>query len=1111
MLKTIAHISDIHLRKSPTRNAEYEEVFENLYTSLKAKNPDVIVLVGDLVHDYLDLQGEQLVMASNFLNRLAEIAPLRVTRGNHDCRKKSIKRTDSIEAIIKSINNPNIIYYNKTGFYVDGNIIWAVWHHGDKNINPWKNLKDKNLIDDLNSPHSTYTSIDLYHDPINGCVAMNGHEMKSKSLTGIKEFRGTYSLFGDIHKMQYLNTEQTKAYSGSLIAQDFGEGDENFHGYLLWDIENKSVEEIPIGNNYSYKTINLTPFIDFDDLDFEIENPTQIMKVRFMWSTLPNTRSKINEVKLSQYIKSKYGTVTIAHKNNFIETTKVEVNNKINLTNISDVSIQHEIFREYLVKIGVDSAMIDDIIKLDDEISASIDNSDSFNNEWNIIKFGVVNFMSYGKFDIDWRDMDGLFQISGGNTYGKTTILKAITYILFGKTLETDSRMKFGDKRFINNRNGAKFCDSYLVLESGGEYFGVQRKTTITTTVKEGIINGAPTVLSYYQLASPDDEMNKDNAVENLEEDKRIQTQKKIDGIIGTYDNFMRVVMTTSDTLNNILSNEMATFMDSLLFDSGLDIFDKKLKGLKAYQDKKIGQVRYSCNIEQTNEQINLLGNEIKILDETITNLETINLVDVRHRLATGQTFVDDLNKQLYKIDEAIYTLNLEEIEKHILVENGKIHAYNDRLDVLNETIKPLKKTYDVERLTEVLNKKEEHRGEHFAFKLEIRTCEQAIRDEEHEIEKINGLVFGLKRDGAKKKEEIQKLGESKTCPTCHQSLDEKHQVHIADAIKVLEDEMYVIADEITALVTDQTKVHTELIDAEKAKIIEINKKILASDGNMESILQEIGKLTNDKNDVEKRESVQVEIDNIPIRIKNSELIIESAQQKIDNYNNSILQIEANKNVEHGISLAKARIKVLSDEERDYNEDIFIAKSNIAEKLTKIQANKKLVDNFTKQMYEDSIIAKYKDCVHRDGIPKQMLSNYIIPKINITLEEVLSVAPFKVWLDEEELKPKLLYNDRPAAIIDCISASGKERTFSSVPIKFALNQINVKAKPTIFLLDEVMGKLDPEAVEEFVEMLTIIKNSMKKLLVIEQVHEINPDFLINVSLDEEGISSLTIE
>jgi len=112
MIKTIAHLADIHTRKTPTRNEEYQQVFKRLITSLKKEKPDRIVIVGDLVHDYLDLQGEQLIMAHNLLRDLAAIAPVRITRGNHDCRKKNLKRVDSIKAIVETLGNVDVIYYN---------------------------------------------------------------------------------------------------------------------------------------------------------------------------------------------------------------------------------------------------------------------------------------------------------------------------------------------------------------------------------------------------------------------------------------------------------------------------------------------------------------------------------------------------------------------------------------------------------------------------------------------------------------------------------------------------------------------------------------------------------------------------------------------------------------------------------------------------------------------------------------------------------------------------------------------------------------------------------------------------------------------------------------
>ena len=279
----------------------------------------------------------------------------------------------------------------------------------------------------------------------------------------------------------------------------------------------------------------------------------------------------------------------------------------------------------------------------------------------------------------------------------------------------------------------------------------------------------------------------------------------------------------------------------------------------------------------------------------------------------------------------------------------------------------------------------------------------------------------------------------------------------------------------------------------------------------METILTEIGTLNNEKNDVEKRKELQNEYNTIPTKIQNEELRISIHQQKIDNHDNSVKQIEENHKIEKGIELAKLKLSELEIEEADERENVYIKKTSIAEKELKVKNNQILVTEFKIQEHRDLITNIYKQCVHRDGIPRQMLSNYILPKINITLENILSIAPFKVWLDPNDLRPKLAYNDRPNSIIDCISASGKERTFSSIVLKFALNQINVKAKPTIFLLDEVMGKLDEESTEEFIEILQLIKKSMKKVLVIEHIREISPDYVLSVQLNDEGISSVTME
>lgn len=1108
MISKIAHLADIHIRKTPTRNDEYEKVFKNLIQSLNKKKPDRIVIVGDLVHDYLDLQGEQLIMAHELLNALSKIAPVRITRGNHDCRKKNLKRVDSIKAIVKTLNNPNVVYYDKTDVYYDENIAWMVWHHGDAKNNPWK-TKEGKIYEKLRT-NGDYIAIDLFHDPVNGCKSTTGFDMKSKSYYKTSDFKGDISMFGDIHRAQFLDSAQTKAYCGSLIAQDVTEGDDNFHGYMLWDVENKVAELIPITNEYSFKNIRITPYTDFDDLDFEIDSPTKYMKIRFVWGTLPQVRTKENERKIVTYIKSKHNDVVISHKNEFIEADKVEVNENVTLENVTSKAVQHEIFKEYLTKIGTEETVINDIIALDEEILNEIDITDEAGVEWNIIKFGGTNFMSYAQLDVDWRDMDGLFQITGINTAGKTTIMKLISYILFGVVLETETRKKYGDIRFVNNRNGATYCEGYLVLEANGEYYGIKKKTEITKN-RSGEITGAPTTLSYFLLSNPDEEMDDKTSLEKLDEDRRVKTQKRINEIIGSYDNFMRIVMTTSDTLNRILSNEMATFIDSLLFDSGLDIFDKKLEGLKVYQKRVNELSRVTCNVEMTTAQNATLIQEITVLEGEISEIETVKLPDVQNRISKGREYVETLTKKLFKIDPEIANLNVDDTKEDIGVHQKEINDLKARKSVVEESIKPLKETYDETKLNELLQKKDEHKTTEYNKKLDIKNLEQDVRDEEHAIEIINGEIFRLKEDGAKLKKEIADTKNSKVCDKCGQEIKKQEHIdHIARVVKEKETEMYSIANKINIKETVNKVEHKRIIDTKKKEIENIKKSIEDSTTAMEGILKEIGQLTNDKNDVEKRKELQNELNQIPTKIQVEELKIAALQQKLDNYDNSLKQIEENKKINIGIVAAKLKITQLEEEETTEKENVLIRRTSIGEKQIKIKNNELLIAEFKIQEHRDMIMNLYKKCVHRDGIPRQMLVNYIIPKINITLQNILSTAQFKVWLDPDDLRPKLVYNNRPTAIIDCISASGKERTFASVVLKFALNQINVKAKPAIFLLDEVMGKLDEDSVEEFINILQLIKGGMKKVLIIEHRTNLEPDYLIDVELDDEGISKLTI-
>jgi predicted MPP superfamily phosphohydrolase len=200
MIKKIAHLADIHIKKSIDRHQEYREIFHKLYKDLKEKKPDRIVIVGDIYDNFIDIEGEALILMGEFLNKLSNISKTIITKGNHDIRKKHKTRIDTIETVTTLINNSGITYYNKSGFYIDDNVVWVVWDHVD-GLNPWKDIEHKKI------KNKTY--IDLYHDPINGCALYNGMRIEGK-YPKIKDFKGDYSMFGDIHLRQFFDYQYTE-------------------------------------------------------------------------------------------------------------------------------------------------------------------------------------------------------------------------------------------------------------------------------------------------------------------------------------------------------------------------------------------------------------------------------------------------------------------------------------------------------------------------------------------------------------------------------------------------------------------------------------------------------------------------------------------------------------------------------------------------------------------------------------------------------------------------------------------------------------------------------------------------------------------------------------
>ena len=1238
----IAHFADVHIRNIE-RHEEYRKVFQKIYTKLIEIKPDRIVISGDLFESFIEISNEAKIIAGDFLNTLSSIADVVITRGNHDIRKKNINRVDSVQTIIKLINNPKITYYNKSGFYQDDQITWVVYDHVEKDIDPWlKQVKDKEQI-----------YIGLFHDPIQNSSTDVGKVFNDTKYRDISFFKNNdYMMFGDIHKRQYFRKNKSAAYCGSTIQQDFGEKVEG-HGFLFWKIESPTkfeVEEYDIPNDHTFVNLYLDENTDYENLKLKVNEISSDAEIKVHWKDLSSNINTANEKEIRDFIKEKLNTTKVKFDKTYVYNDIISSEMLSESLDLTDTDVQNTIFKEYLEEQKYKKEDIDEILKIDNIINDRLQLSvNKTKIEWSIDKFWFSNFKSYGDDNIvDWKDTDGIYQIHGVNKQGKTTILDAITYILFGKTTTTLSPEKFGDNRYINNKRELDYCLGGAVIDVNGEKFVIQRKTERVWNKNKSALTSCPTTLDFYNSEIIDEKNKQTGEVKK-------KTQDKLNEILGDIKDFIRLSFTNADNLNDSLSETRSVFMDNIIRDAGYDIFETKMEEFKEYK-KELNEEKLIVNIQESEARIEDLNIEIE--EEKIqidSKKELISNFEIE--LKKHNENKDDLNKKLNVIDSSMASfdeeLNLNSIENY----QSKINESNLQITILDRDIKNLPSVFDATKLDKLkiklketndkiserkdeiakmknLNTESDNKKDKVLSKIkelkdaEIKKLQLKISDNELkiqviknqkesivndeilkittelqkiELEKsdISNKMKLLQKDGINLKNvndeldvEIENLKNSTSCSACGRPFDKNdpeysdHLAHLEDKInqllakkednnvkiqkflndfKVLKSslpEFELKENELKenrnnlkqGIYTDNIKEKLSSIGSTKQlkqENVDIQKNIdEIKNNNFENtttlkeniskgnqLLKNIEKSKSDniqvimnieselksfnvegiENDIvieEKlRENVELrnkklsQKDNLNLSIENFNFKIKELQSEIDKYQDFKVKIEENKNIQFSIDRISEKILIVIDNIKELNEDIVDSEKSILITENEIDTIKTKIKKFLKQKKKEELLKEYQKCISRDGIPSYLLKKSI-HLINKELNDLLTNVDFTLFFDEN-LVLRMSADDRLDVDQPAITSSGMERTFCALALKIALREINVKSKPTFIVLDEIMGKLVDSSVQEFIDFLDTLRNKVKKIIIIEHIHPINFDVMIDVKKDNH-ISSLSL-
>ncbi|MFW6243420.1 MAG: AAA family ATPase, partial [bacterium] len=448
-------------------------------------------------------------------------------------------------------------------------------------------------------------------------------------------------------------------------------------------------------NEYNFINfyLNKEDGIDYDDLDFNHPLLNEKSNVKVHWTDLSANINFENELKIRKYFKNVHNLSAIKVDRNRIYTDVSNVEMVSESIDILDSSVHRKIFIEFLEINGYKKDFIEKVLKIDDIITERLNiDKDNLGIVWDIEKIWFNNFKSYGDgVIIDFKDMghNALIQVGGENQQGKTSILDAISYILYGKTTTTLKREKNGDNRYINNKRDLDHCDGGAQININGNIFTVIRKTERKWNRAKTEISSCSTVVDYYKGT----DITEDNKLTG--EDKN-ETQTFIENAIGNFDDFIRLILTTADNINEILSMDRAVFIDSIIKDAGYDIFEKKLTEFKDYKkietkdDIKIDLDKYKKLLEEKEEDLlNHIQNKKRYIDE-IKELEDSKIPFLTKK--------DELLTDIDKIDEKISNLDISELSLNIETENGKIFTRKEQLKKI-EDLKLDVLSYDADKI----------------------------------------------------------------------------------------------------------------------------------------------------------------------------------------------------------------------------------------------------------------------------------------------------------------------------------------------------------------------------------------------------------------------------
>lgn len=1136
----IAHLSDIHIRFA-SRHDEYRDVFKNLFQDLQTQKPDRIAITGDLNHIKVNMSPGSIDLLSELLIGLIRIAPVDLIPGNHDYNLQQKEQGDTISPIFKiadrfsdlmtdsnvvierksfivnennaksiDFSKKSIYFFSDSGFYkISDKLIYGVY-----------SCKDNKILT-LGKKTSGVKYVALYHGQVKGAKGDNGYELTGDNLLSTSTFNNfDVVMLGDIHEHQTFREDESMAYAGSLIQQDYGESADK--GYLIWDLDKNSFQRRYVLNDYGFAKITIAKGEIFEERVENIifSNDKRKTKVYVVWEDYEENYSTEKEAQIAKLIKQKFGCEVV--KIEFSELAKSEQENN----DVSD-SLNQETFLQqvenYIKETNPDEddTTIKDVVELAREIDAELEIPDKIPpvKLWDIDGVEISNVFSFPEKPtfIPLENLTGITGIFGKNYSGKSNVVKSIVWGLYQHIIGGGVSKKIVNLYTESNKGYVK---TYLTIN--GEKYYIKRDV-VTTVKKSGETNNTYPI-EFKKLTI--DQNGKEQWVSELSENKATE-KKEIKAIvldaIGTVDDFTKVCLQTQSGKEGYINQDQQPKNDLV----------NKYLGLEPYRD------RY----EYGNKKLNEIKKHQKELGSIVSLQEKV--VETENKIAALNSEYDriikekaDSEEKKEKIDEEIITLSktLKQYHPIISEEQSDEHAILLKIDSLKSEVKDQEqKVLDLTYWLSVNFKKElpfdekdsaetlsaELNKESIAFSEEkaryIETENWLKNNPTRKLKKTEGFeqtIQNLRADITSLQAKLPTFKGEK-CPTCGHITAEPNP------------EMYNQCINDISVKTGEINAYTNIINENVANLAH-NNNVALLESNLqtlkanlitrknikESLLQKISLIAQSQDIVNHNNLVEQNSSNVQL-IRNSISFNHSVLEKLDL---NLSKVKFNSECKKHNESIELKIESLQEQSKAHKFSIYGLSQEITNKNGDIRVEKNNLENYSSRLEEvksaERVFKKYSlylQAVHRDGIPAKIIRRKL-PIINNKINSILStMVNFKVEMTvttKGDIVEGFYFSPDKSDMLPLSYASGAQSFICGVVIKDALHYMSNLIKPSLNIIDEGFGTLDDELISAIITVLQYLKNKYKNVLVITHRNEIKDSVnnIIEVYKSKEGIS-----